>query len=291
MALPHEDDVGPDVYVGTDADLANAPLLPIPTAVPPPPLGSCERQHYKFHAAEGVHEHRLSAHGQQDAASLAGAMERFELQPPGKVAREAGLDVPMVSDQVCGVRLGDTTVLDSHPGDVRGAEPRECLPLAARLVARRLLGEAGLNGAAEEGLYVAVWRSSAEAWLPSHSKRPFTPPLLGSRAVLVALHPQGMEVALAPGKDGEARLSPAVGVAVLAPTSSSSHLAIRRGDPQVLVVVGTRQEAATRERVPKQYVIAVEGDTAGGTPASGAQGVEGAAAEGEPGEEQPETTG
>ena len=42
LALIYEDDAAPDVYAGMDVDLAIAPLLPMPTAVPPPPLGSCE---------------------------------------------------------------------------------------------------------------------------------------------------------------------------------------------------------------------------------------------------------
>ena len=40
-------------------------------------LGSCERRRCRFHAAEGVHEHRLLDSGQQAATSLAGAVERF----------------------------------------------------------------------------------------------------------------------------------------------------------------------------------------------------------------------
>ena len=39
LALMYEDDAGPDVYAGMDVDPANAPLLPMPTAVPPPPPG------------------------------------------------------------------------------------------------------------------------------------------------------------------------------------------------------------------------------------------------------------
>ena len=42
LTLIYEDDAGPDVYAGMDVDLANAPLLPMPTAVLPPPLGSCD---------------------------------------------------------------------------------------------------------------------------------------------------------------------------------------------------------------------------------------------------------
>ena len=124
VALLFEDDTGPDVYVGMDTDPTNAPLLPMPTTVPSPPLESCERRHCRYHAAEGVHAHGLSGSGQQAATSLAGAMERFQLQPPGRVAREVDpADVPMLGNQVCNAPLGDTTVLDYHPGDIRGAEP------------------------------------------------------------------------------------------------------------------------------------------------------------------------
>ena len=42
LALMYEDDAGPDIYAGMDVESANAPLLHMPTAVPPPPLGSCE---------------------------------------------------------------------------------------------------------------------------------------------------------------------------------------------------------------------------------------------------------
>ena len=54
LALMYEDDAVPAVYAGMDADPANAPLLPMPTAVPLPPLGSCEQRHCRFHAAEGA---------------------------------------------------------------------------------------------------------------------------------------------------------------------------------------------------------------------------------------------
>ena len=64
----------------------------------------------------------------------------------------------MLGNPFCCAQLVDTTVLDYHPGDVRGAEPRVRLPL----VARCLLEEAWLDGAAEEGVYVALWRSSAD---------------------------------------------------------------------------------------------------------------------------------
>ena len=36
LALMYEDDAEPDVYVGMDLDPANAPVLPMPTKVPPP---------------------------------------------------------------------------------------------------------------------------------------------------------------------------------------------------------------------------------------------------------------
>ena len=40
LALMYEDDAGPDVYAGMDVEPANAPLRPMPTAVPPPPRGA-----------------------------------------------------------------------------------------------------------------------------------------------------------------------------------------------------------------------------------------------------------
>ena len=39
LAVMYEDDIGSNVYVSMDTDPANAPLLPMPTAVPPPPWG------------------------------------------------------------------------------------------------------------------------------------------------------------------------------------------------------------------------------------------------------------
>ena len=266
VALLLEDDPGPGVYAGMDTDAENMPLLPIPHAVSPPPIGSCERRHRRFHSVKGVHMHRLSHHGQQAATLLAGALQRFELQLPGRVAREVALaDMPMLGDEVCSPHLGDTAVLDRHPGDVRGAEPIERLPLAVHLAARRrLLEEAGLVGAAEEGLYVALWRSSAglapqprQAAL--HASAAPHPCRFGGTA------PEGMEVVLSPGADGQQRWSLPVGNAVLAPTSITYHLENRGGDPRLLVVVGTRLDASTGEREPEQHGVAVEGETAGGT--------------------------
>ena len=74
----YEDDAGPDVYAGMDVDPANAPLLPMPTAVPPPPMGSSEQRHCRFHAAEGAHRHRLTGTGRREAGMLASALERYE---------------------------------------------------------------------------------------------------------------------------------------------------------------------------------------------------------------------
>ena len=107
LALMYEDDAEPDVYVGMDADPANAPLLAMPTAVPPPPVRSCEQRHCRFHAAEDVHRHRLSSDGRREATLLVSALERDEFQPPGRVAREKSLDgVPLEGDRVSCVHLG-----------------------------------------------------------------------------------------------------------------------------------------------------------------------------------------
>ena len=120
----YEDDAGPDVYAGMDVDPANAPLRPMPTAVPPPPLGSCERRKCRYHAAEGAHRHRLTGTGQREARMLASALERYELQRPGQVAREVALVAASPDDgQVRCVQLGDAAVLGHHPGDVPAAEP------------------------------------------------------------------------------------------------------------------------------------------------------------------------
>ena len=78
LALMYDDDAEPDVYVGMDVDPANAPLLPMPTAVPPPPLRSCEQRHCRFHAAEDVHQHSLTSDGRREATLLVGALERYE---------------------------------------------------------------------------------------------------------------------------------------------------------------------------------------------------------------------
>ena len=91
LALMYEDDAGPDVYAGMDVDPANAPLRPMPTAVPPPPLGPCERRQCRYHAAEGAHRHRLKGTGQREAGMLASALERYKLQRPRQVAREVAL--------------------------------------------------------------------------------------------------------------------------------------------------------------------------------------------------------
>ena len=86
VALMYEDTTGPDVYAGMDVDPANEPLLPRPTAVPPPAPGSCEERSCRFHAAEGAHGHHLTGTGRREAGLLEGALERYEYQHPGKVA-------------------------------------------------------------------------------------------------------------------------------------------------------------------------------------------------------------
>ena len=55
---------------------------------------------------------------------LAGALERYELQRPGQVAREVDLVAGSPDDgQVRCVQLGDAAVLGHHPANVRAAEP------------------------------------------------------------------------------------------------------------------------------------------------------------------------
>ena len=233
----YEDDAGPDVYAGMDVDPAHAPLRPMPTAVPPPPLGSCEQRHCRYHAAEGAHRHRLMGTGRREAGMLASAPERYELQRPGQVAREVALVAASPDDgQVRCVQLGDAAVLGHHPGDVRADEPQEGLPLSVRLSVGRLLDEAGLEDVRrDEGLYVALWRGGADAWRREQAVRPLTPQALGSHALLVAVHPEGAEVVF-----GADRLQLAGDGVVLVPTSSTYRLESRGGDLKLLVVVGTR---------------------------------------------------
>ena len=153
---------------------------------------------------------------------------------------------------------------------MRAAEPQERLPLVVRLAVRRLHEEAGLDRVEEEGLYVALWRSSVDAWLLSHGRRPLMPLTLGSHAVLVALHHEGMQAAL--GVEGAERLSLIVDNAVLAPTPSRYHLANGGGNPRLLVMGGTCQGTDAGHQEPVRPVVAVGEDQAGGTSASMAQG-------------------
>ena len=252
----YEDDAGPDVYAGMDEDPANAPRRPKPTAVPPPPLGSCERRHCRYHAAEGAHGHRLMGTGQREAGMLASALERYELQRPGQVAREMALAVASPDNgQVRCVQLGDAAVLGHHPGDVRAAEPQEGLPVSVRLSVGRLLDEAGLEDVRrDECLYVALWRGGADAWRREQAVRPLTPQALGSHALLVAVHPEGAEVVF----DADRLLLTGDG-AVLVPTSSSYRLESRGGDLKLLVVVGTRLDESAAPQ-GSEHAVPVGGD-------------------------------
>ena len=260
LALMFEDDAGPDVYAGMDEDPANEPLRPMPTTVPPPALGSCERRHCRYHAAEGAHRHRLTGTGQREAGMLADALERYELQCPGQVAREMALAAASPDNgQVRCVQLGDAAVLGHHPGDVRAAEPQEGLPLSVRLSVGRLLGEAGLEDVRrDEGLYVALWRGGADAWRREQAERPLTPQALGSHALLVALHREGGEVVF----DADRLLLTGDG-AVLVPTTSSYRLESRGGDLKLLVVVGTRLDGSAAPQ-GSEHAIPVGGDEEAG---------------------------
>ena len=260
LALMFEDDAWPDVYAGMDEDAANEPLRPMPTAVPPPPPGSCERRHCRYHAAEGAHKHRLMGTGQREAGMLADALERYELQRPGQVARELALAAASPDNgQVRCVQLGDAAVLGHHPGDVRAAEPQEGLPPSVRLSVGRLLGEAGLEDVRrDEGLYVAFWRGGADAWRREQAEQPLTPQALGSHAFLVALHREGAEVVF----DADRLLLTGDG-AVLVPTTSSYRLESRGGDLKLLVVVGTRLDESAAPQ-GSEHAIPVGGDEEAG---------------------------
>ena len=256
----YEDDAGPDAYAGMDVDPAHAPLRPMPTAVPPPPLGSCEQRHCRYHAAEGAHRHRLMGAGRREAGMLASAVERYELQRPGQVAREQALVAASPDDgQVRCVQLGDAAVLGHHPGDVRAAEPHEGLPLSVRLSVGRLLDEAGLEDVRrDEGLYVALWRDGAAAWRREQAVRPLAPRALGSHALLVAVHPEGAEVVF-----GADRLLLTGDGVVLVPTSSSYRLESRSGDLKLLVPVGTHLDESAAPQGSEHAVLVGSDEEAG----------------------------
>ena len=260
LALMYEDDAGPDVYAGMDVDPAAAPLQPMPTAVPPPPMGSCERRQCRYHAAEGAHRHRLMGTGHREAGMLASALERYELQRPGQVAREVALVAASPDDgKVRCVQLGDAAVLGHHPGDVQAAEPQEGLPLSVRLSVGRLLDEAVLEDVRrDEGLYVALWRGGADAWRPEQAVRPLTAQALGSHALLVAVHPEGAEVVF-----GVDRLLLTGDGAVLVPTSSSYRLESRGGDLKLLVAVGTSLDESAAVPVGDDEEAGRDGDEVG----------------------------
>ena len=249
LALMYEDDAGPHVYAGMDVDPAHAPLRPMPTAVPPPPLGSCEQRHCRYHAAEGANRHRLMVMGRWEAGMLASALERYELQRPGQVAWELALVAESPDDgQVRCVQLGDAAVPGHHPGDVRAAEPQQGLPLSVRLSVGRLLDEAGLEEVRrDESLYVALWQGGADAWRREQAVRPLTPQALGSHALLVAMHPEGAEVVF-----GADRLRLTGDGVVLVPTSSSYRLESRGGDLNLLVVPGTRLDESAAPQKSEQ---------------------------------------
>ena len=281
LALMYDDDAGPDVYAGMDVDPANAPLLPMPTAVPPPPLKSCEQRHCKYHAAEGAHRHRLMGTGQRQAGMLASALERYELQRPWQVAREMDLVAgPPDDGQVRCVQLGDAAVLGHHPGDVRAAESQEGLPLSVRLWVGRLLDEAGLEDVRrDDGLYVALWRGGADAWRREQAVRPLTPRALGSHALLVAVHPEGAEVVFVTD-----RLLLAGDGVVLVPTSSSYRLEGRGDDLRLLVVVGTRLDTGAAPQ-GSGHAVPVGGDEEAGS--DGDDGGDGDGGDGGVEQEQP----
>ena len=133
--------------------------------------------------------------------------------------------------QVRCIQLGDAAVLDHYPSEVRAAEPHERLPLSVRLSVGRMLDEAGLKDVRRDGgLYMALWRSRADAWRRELAVRLLTPPALGSHALLLAMHPGGVEVVF--GENGTDRLLLNVDSAVLVPTFSSYRLESRGGDPR-----------------------------------------------------------
>ena len=172
---------------------------------------------------------------------LAGALEHYELQRPGHVAREADLVAESPDEaQVRCVQLGDAAVLGHHPGDVWAAKSQEGPPLSVRLSVGLPLEEAGQEDVRrDDGVYVALWRAGADAWRREKAVRPLTPQALGSHALLVAMHLEGAKVVF----ETDRLLLAGDGV-VLVPTSSSCRLESRGGDLKLLVVVGTRLDTS-----------------------------------------------
>ena len=132
-----------------------------------------------------------------------------------------------------------------------------------RLSVGRLLDKAGLEDVRRDsGLYVALWRVGADAWRRELTVRPLTPPALGSHALLVAMHPEGVEVVFR--EHGTDRLLLATDSAVLVPTSSSYRLESCGGDPGLLVVVGMRLDSGGGYGGPEPHAVPVGGDEAAG---------------------------
>ena len=89
--------------------------------------------------------------------------------------------------------------------------------------------------------------------------RPLTPQALGSHALLVAMHPEGVEVVF-----GTDRLLLAGDGAVLVPTSSSYRLESLGCNPRLLVVVGSRPDSGAGPQGPEPHAVPVGGDEAAG---------------------------
>ena len=132
-----------------------------------------------------------------------------------------------------------------------------------RLSVGRLFDEAGLEDVRRAGgLYMALWKSGADAWRHELAVRPLTPPALGSHALMVAMHPGGVEVVF--GENGTDRMLLAADNAVLVPTSSSYRLVSRGGDPRLLVVVGSHHDSGTGQRGPELCAVPVGEDEVAG---------------------------
>ena len=207
----------------------------------------------------------------------------------GSPGEKSLVAVPPDDGWVRCVQLGDAAVLDHHLGEVQAAKPQENLPVSVRLAVGRLLDDTGLEDVRRDSLYVALWRSGADAWRRELIMRPLTSPALGSHALLVAMHPGGMEVVF--GEKGRHCLLLAVDSTVLVPTTSSYRLVSRGGDPRLLVVVGTRREAGTGHQGPEKCAVTVRQDEAAGASAGHEGEIAGGDTEGPAAEEQQKEQG
>ena len=91
--------------------------------------------------------------------------------------------------------------------------------------------------------------------------RIYSPPMMGSHAIVVALHPEGMGVVIAPCADDETWLELAGNSAILTPTSNRYDVTAPGESTRVVLAACTWQVTHTAECHPVWKVVPTEGDT------------------------------